>query len=87
MGVVLCKTVCVNCKHHNASDQSSPRRDCFYNHFCEHPTCERPKEQDPVTGLIGYASRNDLGQVSIGDQRFPYCRGINRGNCELYEDH
>ena len=83
--VTMCKTVCANCKHHVAKDQASGRKDYMYNHFCAHPDCERPKEQCPVTGKIGYATRNDLGVVSIGDLKYPNCNQINNGNCELYE--
>lgn len=80
-----CKTICVNCRHHYLKPDSRGI-DVWYLHFCHHPEVSRPREQDPVTGKWGYADKNDLGKVSIGNDQFPHCNEINHGNCELYEE-
>ena len=75
----LCKTLCVNCRHHVGSG-------VWYAHYCQHPDKRRPKEQDPVTGEIFFAIRNDLGNVCFTCEQYPHCRDINHGNCPLYEE-
>jgi len=77
-------TICVNCKHHH--EKPDPRNiNIWYSHICQHPEVKRQEEQNPVTGEIGYAAKNDLGTVYITDESHPYCRDINHGNCPLYE--
>lgn len=78
------KTVCVNCRYHNGALPE----DSTWDHRCLHPSVSRHKEQDPVTGLMGYAHKNDLGGVSIlnGEENaHPYCRSLNNGNCSMFE--
>jgi len=74
-------TICVKCRHHNGADPT----DQWYKHLCLHPALERTSEVDPVTGLTGYAKRNDLGGVHITAENHPNCRDHNHGNCTHFE--
>lgn len=74
-------TICIHCRHHNGASPEDP----WYNHFCQHPELKRPKEQDPVTGRWGYAIRNDVGNIVMVEEPYPYCRSVNKGNCPYYE--
>ena len=78
---VLCKTICVECKWHCGAVPEA----VWYDHRCQNPGLKRIQEQDPVTGLIGFTGVNSLGQPYQTDAEFPYCRDINKGNCERFE--
>ena len=86
MEKTTCKTICIHCKHHLTDVKMSGTESRRYEHFCTHPELLLPKEQDPVTGKIGYAQKNDLGRVVLSKQKHPYCRDINHGNCPSYEE-
>lgn len=81
---VKCKTICINCINHYEKPDSR-NIDVWYNHFCRSPEVARTEEQDPVSGKIGFADKNDLGGIYITDEQFPYCRDINHGNCQHYQ--
>ena len=81
MTAIMAKTICVQCKHYCGPGKLHP----WHRHRCTHPDFEKQQEQDPVTGDIGFAGRNDLGRVAIDDERYPYCRDINHGNCEKFD--
>lgn len=73
------KTICLKCKYHKG------KGDMWYDHFCTHPDVRHTKEQDPVTGKMLYASKNDLGRVVLNEEEYPYCRDINHGNCPYFK--
>ncbi len=73
-----CQTVCVECVHHSGNGTWS-------NHHCHHPDVRLVPDIDPVTGERGYGKVNDLGNVYLTDDPYPYCRDINRGNCPHFE--
>ena len=76
-------TICANCRHSwNKVTGSS----VWYNWLCCHPSVERILGIDPVTGERGYNTKNDLGASHFTDEKRPYCRDINTGYCELYEE-
>lgn len=79
-----CKTICKRCRFHEFRTDSR-KIDVWYMHYCKSKEVEREKEQDPVTGKIQYAQKNDLGRVVLTDERYPHCRDINHGNCPHYE--
>lgn len=74
------KTLCVKCKYHNGESAGKP----WYAHRCRHRAVKRQLKQDPVTGRMGYAGRNDLGTVYLSTEESPYCRDVNHGNCEHF---
>jgi len=78
---VTCKTICAKCKHCEIQGEGNG----WYNYLCAHPEFARIPEQDPVTGKSGFAEKNDLGRIVFTENKFPYCREINHGNCELFE--
>ncbi len=78
------KTICANCKHHR-NDTSQMNHEIWYSWFCAHPELEREKGIDPVTGRETYFGKNDLDRVYCTDQKYPYCRDHNHGNCPLHE--
>lgn len=81
MSPIMSKTVCMNCRHHNGADQKS----AWFNHKCLAPDNQKQEEQDPVSGLIMFSGKNSLGVFYMDDQKHPFCRDHNRGNCEHYE--
>ena len=79
-------TICAKCLWLVREERGTPREDVWYNWFCGHPSVERKLVVDPVTGKKAYACRNSLGDPYHNDQKHPYCRDINDGYCELYEE-
>lgn len=77
-------TFCKTCKHHIAAEQNTVRADIWYNHFCA--ASPRVSVTDPVTGKGGYSETNDLGRAVITDNKYRYCRDVNNGDCQLFEE-
>lgn len=77
-------TVCFRCKFFLNKEPNTPRADVWYNHLCQ----KRPllKGINPVTGKPQYIASNDLGQYHYTDQEFVFCRDINNGNCQDFEE-
>lgn len=75
-------TLCIECKHHRHIVQNPAAPHVWYNHQCG--AVEREPTIDPVTGESGYLGRNDLGTTYITEDRYAFCRDINRGNCEYF---
>ena len=69
------KTICVNCRYHSGKTSS----DIWYNHRCSHPAYELERRQDPVSGQWKYGPYME-------DTKHPYCREINTGDCEGFEE-
>lgn len=78
-------TICANCKHH-LNKRDGPRTDIWYNWYCTHPNYESQLIVDVVTGKKVYGKINDLGRPYTTDKKHPYCREINSGYCEDYEE-
>ena len=79
--MIKAKTICVKCQFHKG-----PRKGgSWHEHKCAHPETQLTQEQDPVTGITGYAEKNDLGRVYLTDNPLKDCRDINHGNCQYYE--
>ena len=74
-------TFCINCRHHRMEGDS----DIWYDHLCGATAVQKTREQDPVTGKFGYASKNDLGGLYLSERPEPYCREINHGNCPHFD--
>ena len=79
--MVTCKTICVNCAHHNGASS----KDVWYDHYCLSSAGVRSKEQNPVTGEIGYCGKDSLGGIYFTEDAHPFCRNINYGNCEHFD--
>ena len=65
-------TLCIECEHHIQSD--------FYKwkgsqNFCSASPLE--SKQDPVTGEM---------MTKYGDQKYDFCREVNKGYCKLFTD-
>ena len=75
-------TICKNCKNyiHIICNPSAPS--VWYNHYCKAAPLE--KKNNPVTGEVGYWTKNDLGIEVESDSEYNYCRNINYGNCVLF---
>ena len=76
-----CQTICVDCVHHNGATME----EAWYAHYCQSLEVRLVADIDPVTGVKGYAKRNDLGTAYLTDTPYPFCRDVNRGNCPHYE--
>jgi len=78
---IYAKTVCIKCSWHNGASTADP----WHDHHCLHVEFQKHQEQDPVTGKIAFTGKNDLGQSYFCDDKHPYCRDHNHGNCEHFE--
>lgn len=75
-------SVCIECRHHKGPG----REGIWYDHYCGHPDVENSTMRDPVTGVVGFGGRNDLGRTFVCDQRHPHARDINSdGDCKRWE--
>lgn len=70
-------TICAKCKHFSGGA-------IWYNQKCTARTLER--RQDLVTGEMVHGSENDLGRWVSREDQHPYCRDVNDGHCDLYEE-
>lgn len=68
--------ICVKCKHLVKHHDSG----IWYDLGCG--KVARPKKMCPVTGEMVTA---DSG-VTVKDVTYAYCRDINHGDCEMYEE-
>ncbi len=81
-------TICVECVHHrNTHDGRSagPPPDAWFYQLCGHPELERPSAISPVTGQTCYLHKNDLSNTVEGDEKRPFCRSVNGGECGRFE--
>lgn len=76
-------TVCANCKYFVCEG----KRKIWYNSYCHHPKWEKVIEiQDPVSGMWEYEVENEYGHKVRRETPYPYCRDLNEGDCDLYEE-
>ncbi len=75
-------TICYACRHFKNLEPNSPRQDVWYNHICT--ASPRKQDKDPVTGRIMSVGVNAAGDTYYTEERFAYCRDINKGSCEKY---
>lgn len=74
-------TICIDCRHHNGAKT----KDAWHAHLCLHPDHALPEVIDPVTGVIRFEAKNELGKTIYVDNSCPPCRDVNNGNCPLFE--
>jgi hypothetical protein len=72
--------ICVDCNYHEKG-----KTDIWFDQFCLCPEVRREEAIDPVSGETGFMGRNDLGGTYITDYPYPFCRDINKGDCEHFE--
>lgn len=73
-------TICISCRY---CQMQAPEK-IWYNAICS--AIEREKAIDPVFGDEGYRATNSLGQCYLTDQKHPWCREVNFGACEHYDN-
>ena len=81
-------TICTKCKHYKfIHTNKRESKNMWFNHFCK--AVPHKKVIDPVTGEMSYLIDNDLEQAIYSTEKedqYPFCRDINDGNCEYYEE-
>ena len=76
--------VCTDCKHFQNAEFHSPRRDCWYNHFCL--VQDLPTARDPYDGKVKSYKVGFGGQKVFSYQQHPNCHDVNNdGRCEYFE--
>lgn len=73
-------TICAKCKHANIEG------DVWYIQFCGHPDTLLELTVNPVTGKKCYGKTNDIGGDYYTSEKRQWCRDINKGSCELFEE-
>lgn len=71
------KAICAECRHVLCDGGG------YWDYRCGAVKAE--KTRDPVTGETTYRFANDLGGHYHGKEPHPNCRGMNDGNCPLFE--
>ena len=72
-------TFCVECKHLEYTGA-----DVWYNYFCR--ASKLKQVVDPVTGNKKYETFNSLGTRILVDNPYRFCRDVNDGHCQLFEE-
>lgn len=78
------KTICYNCRNFKNKEPHSCRKDVWYNHICT--ASERESSVCPTTGKPMLCGTNDLGGEYLTEDKYRYCRAINDGQCDKFED-
>lgn len=66
--------ICKNCSNFLNQEVGTAREDVWYNHYCL--ATLRPTRIDSVDGI---------DKPDGSDSPFEYCRVVNKGACEKYE--
>lgn len=77
-------TICTRCGHFLNLEPGSVREHIWYNHLCK--ASPLPKGVDPYDGKEKACSINAFGGRYFSDNEFQYCRDVNDGNCQQFQD-